>query len=32
MPGIALAILLVGLNLLAEGVRDALDPGTRGQH
>jgi ABC-type dipeptide/oligopeptide/nickel transport system permease subunit len=30
VPGIALAVLLVGLNLLAEGLRDALDPGTRG--
>lgn len=29
MPGVALAILLVGLNLLAEGLRDALDPRTR---
>lgn len=28
-PGLALAILLVGLNLLAEGLRDALDPRTR---
>ncbi|MBK1614525.1 peptide ABC transporter permease [Rubrivivax gelatinosus] len=26
MPGLALALLLVGLNLLAEGLRDALDP------
>lgn len=31
MPGLALALLLVGLNLLAEGVRDALDPRTRAQ-
>ena len=30
MPGIALAVLLIGLNLLAEGLRDALDPKTRG--
>lgn len=30
MPGLALATLLVGLNLLAEGLRDALDPRTRG--
>lgn len=30
MPGLALALLLVGLNLLAEGLRDALDPRTRG--
>jgi peptide/nickel transport system permease protein len=30
VPGLALAVLLVGLNLLAEGLRDALDPGTRG--
>lgn len=30
VPGVALAVLLVGLNLLAEGLRDALDPGTRG--
>ncbi|HZY19778.1 MAG TPA: ABC transporter permease [Ramlibacter sp.] len=30
VPGIALAVLLVGLNLLAEGLRDALDPATRG--
>lgn len=30
MPGVALAILLIGLNLLAEGLRDALDPRTRG--
>lgn len=30
MPGMALALLLVGLNLLAEGLRDALDPRTRG--
>lgn len=30
MPGVALAVLLVGLNLLAEGLRDALDPRTRG--
>ena len=30
VPGMALAVLLVGLNLLAEGLRDALDPGTRG--
>lgn len=29
MPGLALATLLVGLNLLAEGLRDALDPRTR---
>ncbi len=32
MPGIALAVLLIGLNLLAEGLRDALDPRTRGDH
>ncbi|MDP1899333.1 MAG: ABC transporter permease [Rubrivivax sp.] len=32
MPGLALALLLVGLNLLAEGLRDALDPRTRGDH
>lgn len=32
MPGLALATLLVGLNLLAEGLRDALDPKTRGEH
>ena len=32
MPGIALAVLLIGLNLLAEGLRDALDPRTRGEH
>lgn len=31
MPGIALAVLLIGLNLLAEGLRDALDPRTRGE-
>jgi ABC-type dipeptide/oligopeptide/nickel transport system permease subunit len=31
MPGLALAMLLIGLNLLAEGLRDALDPHTRGQ-
>lgn len=31
MPGLALALLLVGLNLLAEGLRDALDPRTRGE-
>jgi peptide/nickel transport system permease protein len=31
MPGLALATLLVGLNLLAEGLRDALDPKTRGE-
>jgi peptide/nickel transport system permease protein len=30
-PGVILAILLVGMNLLAEGVRDALDPRTRGE-
>jgi ABC-type dipeptide/oligopeptide/nickel transport system permease subunit len=30
VPGVALAVLLVGLNLLAEGLRDTLDPGTRG--
>lgn len=30
MPGLALATLLIGLNLLAEGLRDALDPKTRG--
>lgn len=30
VPGVALAVLLVGLNLLAEGLRDALDPTTRG--
>lgn len=30
VPGVALAVLLVGLNLLAEGLRDALDPRTRG--
>lgn len=29
VPGLALAVLLVGLNLLAEGLRDALDPRTR---
>lgn len=29
IPGLALAILLVGLNLFAEGLRDALDPRTR---
>jgi len=28
IPGLALAILLIGLNLLAEGLRDALDPRT----
>lgn len=32
MPGLALATLLIGLNLLAEGLRDALDPRTRGEH
>jgi len=32
MPGVALAVLLVGLNLLAEGLRDALDPRTRSRH
>lgn len=32
MPGLALAALLVGLNLLAEGLRDALDPRTGGGH
>lgn len=32
MPGLALATLLVGLNLLAEGLRDALDPRTGGAH
>lgn len=32
MPGLALATLLVGLNLLAEGLRDALDPRTGGGH
>jgi hypothetical protein len=26
IPGLALAILLVALNLLADGLRDALDP------
>ena len=26
VPGVALAVLLVGLNLLAEGLRDALEP------
>lgn len=30
MPGLALATLLVGLNLLAEGLRDALDPRAAG--
>jgi peptide/nickel transport system permease protein len=30
-PGVILAVLLVGMNLLAEGVRDALDPRTRGE-
>ncbi|MCL5741810.1 ABC transporter permease [Acidovorax sp.] len=30
MPGLALATLLIGLNLMAEGLRDALDPKTRG--
>lgn len=30
MPGLALATLLVGLNLLAEGLRDALDPRAQG--
>lgn len=30
MPGLALATLLVGLNLLAEGLRDALDPRSGG--
>ncbi|MDQ2187524.1 ABC transporter permease [Alcaligenaceae bacterium A4P071] len=29
VPGLALAILLVGLNLFAEGLRDALDPRIR---
>lgn len=32
MPGLALATLLIGLNLLAEGLRDALDPRIRGEH
>jgi ABC-type dipeptide/oligopeptide/nickel transport system permease subunit len=32
MPGLALATLLVGLNLLAEGLSDALDPRTGGTH
>ncbi|KKW67619.1 hypothetical protein AAV94_09410 [Lampropedia cohaerens] len=31
IPGVVLAVLLVGLNLAAEGLRDALDPRTRGQ-
>lgn len=29
-PGLVLAVLLIGLNLLAEGLRDALDPRTLG--
>jgi len=29
VPGLALALLLVGLNLFAEGLRDALDPRLR---
>jgi ABC-type dipeptide/oligopeptide/nickel transport system permease subunit len=29
VPGIALAILLVALNLLGDGLRDAFDPETR---
>ncbi len=29
VPGVALAVLLVASNLLAEGLRDALDPRTR---
>ncbi|RZS34969.1 ABC transporter permease [Corticibacter populi] len=32
IPGVVLAVLLVGLNLAAEGLRDALDPRTRGGH
>jgi len=29
VPGLALAILLVALNLLGDGLRDAFDPNTR---
>ena len=29
IPGLALAVLLIGLNLFAEGLRDALDPKTK---
>ncbi|WP_459618056.1 ABC transporter permease [Bordetella sp. 2513F-2] len=29
IPGLALAVLLIGLNLFAEGLRDALDPRIR---
>jgi len=29
MPGLALALLLVALNLLADGLRDAYDPGVK---
>jgi ABC-type dipeptide/oligopeptide/nickel transport system permease subunit len=29
VPGVALAILLVALNLLGDGLRDAFDPTTQ---
>jgi ABC-type dipeptide/oligopeptide/nickel transport system permease subunit len=29
MPGLALAVLLIGLNLVADGLRDAYDPRTQ---
>ena len=29
VPGVALAILLVALNLLGDGLRDAFDPATQ---
>ena len=29
-PGLAIAMLVLGLNLLGDGLRDALDPRMRG--
>jgi peptide/nickel transport system permease protein len=30
-PGVVIVLLVVGLNLLGDGLRDALDPRSRGR-
>jgi peptide/nickel transport system permease protein len=31
VPGVAIMLVVLGLNLLGDGVRDALDPRLRGE-
>ena len=32
MPGLVLSVLIIGVNLLGDGLRDALDPSLRTEH